>query len=308
MDRRDFLKGCVAAGAGFALGGFPLPLLRSKSSSSAFAAEGDGAPPDIVAVRNGEPEAMFDRGMAAMGGMGRFVGRGQTVAIKPNASWDVPPEMAGNTNPALLNRVVRHCFEAGAARVVVFDNCIEHWQRCYETSGIKAAAEQAGAVIAPAQTERYYVGQSVGGKRLRETAVHEAVLEADVLISLPVLKHHGGAGMTAGIKNFMGAVWDRRFYHGNGLSQCIADFLLVRKPDLTVIDAYRVLTGNGPRSRSPRDVSLAKMQILSTDVVAADASGARILGREPDEHVRIAHAMGFGEIDPAKLRSRRISL
>ncbi len=307
MDRRDFLRGCVAAGAGLVFGGFPLPLLGSKTSSSVFAGEGEAAP-DIVAVRNGEPEIMFDRGIAAMGGMGRFVRRGQTVAIKPNVSWDVPPEMAGNTNPTLLNRVIGHCFEAGASRVVVFDNCIEHWQRCYGTSGIKAAAEQAGAVIAPAHEDRYYVGRGVGGKRLREAAVHEALLEADVLVSLPVLKHHGGAGMTAGIKNFMGAVWDRRFYHGNGLSQCIADFLLVRKPDLTVIDAYRVLTGNGPRSRSPRDVSLAKMQILSTDVVAADAAGARILGREPDEHVRIAHAMGFGEIDPAKLRSRRISL
>jgi uncharacterized protein (DUF362 family) len=284
--------------------------LRAKTSTAADAAmaAGEEGTPDIVAVRNGEPEIMFDRGIAAMGGMGRFVGRGKTVAIKPNVSWDVPPEMAGNTNPALLNRVIRHCFDAGAAKVIVFDNCIEHWQRCFETSGIKAAAEEAGAVIAPANTERYYARRDAGGKKLRDVAVHEVVLEADVLISLPILKHHGGAGMTAGIKNFMGAVWDRRFYHGNGLSQCIADFLLVRKPDLTVIDAYRVLAGNGPRSRSPRDVRLMKMQILSTDIVAADASGSRILGRDPDEHVRIAHAMGFGEIDPARLQSRRISL
>ncbi len=251
---------------------------------------------------------MFDRGIAAMGGMRRFVRQGQTVAIKPNVSWDSRVEMAGNTNPDLVNRIIRHCFDAGAARVVVFDNCIEYYERCYEISRIKAAAEEAGAVIAPAHMDRYYVPRDVNGKNLRQAAVHEAVLEADVLISAPVLKHHGGAGMTGGIKNFMGAVWDRRFYHGNGLAQCIADFLLVRKPDLTVVDAYRVVTGNGPRPRSPRDVKLAKMQIISTDVVAADASGARILGRQPDEHIRIAHAMGFGEIDPARLANRRISL
>lgn len=305
MDRRVFLKSCLVAGMGVGLGGFPLPLVGRKSS--AFATDGEETP-DIVAVRNGEPDVMFDRGIAAMGGMGRFVRKGQRVVIKPNVSWDAPEEMAANTNPTLLNRVVRHCLDAGAREVVVFDNCIEEWRRCYDVSGIKAAAEQAGAVIAPAQTERYYVKREVGGKNLPETAVHEAVLEADVFISLPILKHHGGAGMTAGIKNLMGAVWDRRYYHGHGLSQCIADFLLVRKPDLTVIDAYRVLGGNGPRSRSVRDVKLTKMQIISTDVVAADASGARVLGREPDEHIRIAHAMGFGEIDPAKLKSRRISL
>lgn len=108
----------------------------------------------------------------------------------------------------------------------------------------------------------------------------------------------------------MGAVWDRNFYHSRGLAQCIADFLLVRKPDLTVIDAYRVLTGNGPRSRNPADVSLMKMQILSTDVVAADASGARLLGRKPEDykHLRIAGAMGFGTLAPESLVSRRISL
>ncbi len=304
MNRRTFLKGCLAATAGIGLSAFPLPLLGRKSSAQAE----ENPIPDIVAVRNGEPDVMFDRGIAAMGGMGRFVRQGQTVALKPNVSWDCPVEMAGNTNPALVNRIIRHCFEAGAARVIVFDNCIEHWQRCYETSGIKAAAEAAGAVIAPAQTDRYYQKRNVGGKRLLQADVHEALLEADVLISAPVLKHHGGAGMTGGIKNFMGAVWNRRVYHGYGLAQCIADFLLVRKPDLTVIDAYRVVTGNGPRSRSPSDVKLTKMQILSTDVVAADASGARILGRQPDEHIRIAHAMGFGEIDPARLAARRISL
>lgn len=312
MNRRDFLKTCLAAGAGLGLARSSFGGLVGGPGAHAgeSPALNGGALPDIVAVRNGEPGAMFDRGIAAMGGMGRFVKRGQTVAIKPNASWDARVEMAGNTNPELVNRVARHCLEAGAKRVVVFDHAIEHWQRCLEVSGIGAAVKDAGVMLAPAEAERYYHNRSVNGKTLREVKVHEAVLEADVLISLPILKHHGGAGITGSIKNFMGAVWDRRAYHARGLSQCIADFLLVRKPDLTVIDAYRILTQNGPRSRSEKDVRLAKMQILSTDAVAADASGARLLGNEPSdyEHLRIAHAMGFGELDPGKLVSRRISL
>lgn len=309
MNRRDFMKGCLAAGVGVGLSRLsPMDALSNRVNAADGQASSDI--PDIVAVRNGEPDAMFDRGIAAMGGMGRFVKKGQTVAIKPNISWDVGIEMAGNTNPLLVSRMVKHCLDAGAKRVIVFDHAIEHWQRCLDVSGIGEAIKDSGAVLAPAEAERYYQKYDVGGKTLKEAQVHEAILEADVLISVPVLKHHGGAGITGGIKNFMGAVWNRRSYHATGLSQCIADFLLVRKPDLTVIDAYRVLTTNGPRSRSLKDVRLAKMQILSTDVAAADASGARLLGREAQdyEHIRIAHAMGFGEIDPARLVSRRISL
>lgn len=309
MNRRDFLKGALAAGVGLSLTGLPLPLFHEKRGMLAFGAE-SGELPDIVAVRNGLPETMFDRGIASMGGMGRFVKQGQSVVIKPNVSWDVGTDHAGNTNPALINRIVRHCFEAGAAKVTVVDHTIEHWKSCYENSGIGAAAREAGAVIAPAETERYYHKTDVNGQTLKEALVHEAIIEADVLVNVPVLKHHGGAGMTAGIKNFMGAVWDRRFYHARGLQQCIADFLFVRKPDLTIVDAYRVLTKNGPRSRSLSDVKMMKMQILSTDVVAADASAARLLGRDAADyaHIKIAANMGFGEIDPSKLVGRRISL
>lgn len=309
MDRRDFLKSCLAAGVGLGMVSFPFGATGHRLlGGQAYAAEEEL--PDIVAVRNGEPDVMFDRGIAAMGGMGRFVKRGAKVSIKPNASWDAPVDMAGNTNPVLLARIVRHCLDAGASRVTVFDHTIEHSERCYEISGLGEAARDAGAVIAPAQTERYYQKYTVGGEILKEALVHEAMLDCDVLISVPILKHHGGAGLTGSMKNFMGAVWDRRYYHRYGLQQCIADFMLIRKPDLTVIDAYRTLMTNGPRSRSPQDVRLTKMQILSTDVVAADASGARILGREPAdyEHIRIAGDMGLGQIDPSQLRTRRISL
>lgn len=307
MDRRDFLKQCLVAGIG--LGSASLSGFIPRLSGRVFGAEASQRP-DIVAVRNGEPEVMFDRGIAAMGGMGRFVKRGQKVAIKPNVSWDTKPEFAGNTNPALVHRIIRHCLDAGAASVVVFDHCIEHWKACYDSSGIAAAVNDAGGVIAPGESERYYHKTALQGKVLNETLVHEAMLECDVLISVPVLKHHGGAGMTASMKNFMGAIWDRRYYHGKGLQQCIADFMLIRRPDLSVIDAYRSLVGNGPRSRSLADVKLMKMQILSTDIVAADASGARLLGKKPEdfEHIRIAHQMGLGQIDPAKLNVRRIAL
>ncbi|MCC8180303.1 MAG: DUF362 domain-containing protein [Planctomycetes bacterium] len=320
MDRRDFLKAGVAAGIGLGLGS--VGSIGSFSSSGAVpiiggargfgtAAAGEPGLPDIVAVRNGEPDQMFDSGIAAMGGMRRFVRQGQTVCIKPNISWDSGPEHAANTHPALVRRIIQHCFDAGARSVVVFDHCIEHWQRCYQSSGIAEAVGDAGGTMAPAEAERYYQQTTIrGGVNLKQAKIHEAMLEADVLISVPVLKHHGGAGITASLKNFMGAVWDRRTYHASGLQQCIADFATVRRPDLSVVDAYRCLMNNGPRSRSLADVRLMKMQIISTDIVAADASAARLMGRQPDEyaHIRIAHQMGLGQIDPNLLVNRRISL
>lgn len=160
MNRRDFLKSAVAAGLGLGMAGLPLPW-RGKTG---YAPAGEASTlPDIVAVRNGEPEAMFDSGIAAMGGMGRFVKRGQSVVIKPNVSWDVGVEYGGNTNPGLVNRIVRQCLDAGASKVTIVDHTIEHSKSCYDASGIGAAADDAGAVIAPADAERYYHRTSVNG-------------------------------------------------------------------------------------------------------------------------------------------------
>ena len=140
--------------------------------------------------------------------------------------------------------------------------------------------------------------------------IHESLLECDVLISVPVLKHHGGAGVSISAKNLMGCVWDRRNYHASGLQRCIADFLFARKPDLNIIDAYRVITRNGPRGGSPSDVVEMRSQIISDDIVAADTAASMLLGRKQGEveHIRLAADAGFGEINLSKLNIERISL
>lgn len=308
MDRRDFLKKALAAGLGAAL----LPVNISKSlpfiSSHGSAKAAENPVPDLVAVRNGTAPEMFDRGMAAMGGIGKFVKKGQKIVVKPNVSWTNGPEMASNTNPDLLNRIVRRCLEAGAAQVLVVDHTIEQWKQCWSVSGIESAAKDAGGKMIPAEAERYYHNVNPNGKSLKSAKVHEAVLECDVFIDVPVLKHHGGAGMTAAIKNLMGVVWDRRYYHANNLHQCIADFLAIRKPDLSIVDAYRVMVDRGPRGGSLGSVKQAGMQIISTDVVAADSAAASIFGVKPESlgYLDLAHKAGFGEINLANLRVERI--
>jgi uncharacterized protein (DUF362 family) len=304
MDRREFLKKSLTMGIGAGV------LFMPRGLRGALHAAENAAHPDLVAVRGGTPPVMFDHAMRSIGGMGRFVAKNSTVVVKPNMSWDVPPDGAANTSPDLLAAVVKHCFDAGAKRVLVMDHSIEFWERSRENSGIDDAIRASGATYAPAEREGYYQKVPVGGRALTEAGIHESLLECDALISVPVLKHHGGAGVSISAKNLMGCVWDRRAYHARGLQTCIAEFLRARKPDLNVVDANRVITRRGPRGGSPGDIVEMGSLIVSPDIVAADTAASMMLGRKQGEieHIRLAAEFGFGEMDLSKLRIERIAV
>jgi uncharacterized protein (DUF362 family) len=304
MDRREFLKKTAALGFGAGL----LFLPKGLRGAAALAAQENY--PDLVALKGGTPEAMFDRGMRTIGGMGRFVKKGQTVVIKPNMSWDLTPEYASNTSPGLVAAVIKHCKDAGAKKVIIMDHSLDYWERAVKTNGILSAATNAGAVYAPAEKEGYYHKVTFNGKRLKETMLHETLLECDVLINVPVLKHHNGAGLTGSMKNLMGCVWNRQVYHGSGLQTCIADFLYAKKPNLNIVDAYRVITRNGPRGGNLSDVAQLGSLIISPDIVAADTAASALVGRKQGEVecVRLAAEAGFGQMDLSKLNISRITL
>jgi uncharacterized protein (DUF362 family) len=305
MDRRDFLKNGIVAGSALALGGV------TGLWSAAASAAGPDQQWDLVAVRGGEPDEMFDSAINAYGGMGTFVPKGARVVIKPNIGWDVPPERGGNTNPRLIGRIVEHCFDAGAREVIVFDHSCDNWRQCYLNSGIEAAVKEAGGKTVSADSKGYYREVEIpGGKRLNRALVHEAMLDADVFLNVPVLKDHSSSVITASMKNLMGVVWDRWYFHRNDLHQCIADIASLRRPDLTVVDAYNVMMRNGPRGVSESDVVTMRAQVVSTDFVAADAAGARLYGVDPAEvrHIKLAAEMGLGRMDLKDLAINRIKL
>ncbi|MEW6510915.1 MAG: DUF362 domain-containing protein [Bacteroidota bacterium] len=303
MDRRTFVKRAIGSPlvAGAVLGSDALRHFLAAAPR----------PYDLVAVKGGEPEVMFDRAIDAMGGIGAFVKKGQKVVVKPNIGWDVSPERAGNTNPKLVARIVKRCYEAGAKQVYVFDHTCDDWRGCYRTSGIEASAKAAGATVAPGHSESYYQEVSIrGGRVMKDARVHELILESDVFINVPVLKDHGSARLTASMKNLMGIVWDRRFWHKNDLHQCIADFAGYRDPDLNVVDAYAVMKQNGPRGVSTGDVQIMKTMLVSTDMVTADVAGAKLFGLSPDEigYIPIAARQGVGRMDLNGLNISRITL
>ena len=311
MDRRDFLKAFAVAGAAATVQQVGAMDLMSQTMSNA-----SGEKVDLVAVMGGEPEEMFRRGIAEMGGMKNFVKPGMKVAVKPNIGWDKAPELAGNTNPKLVAEIIKQCFDAGASEVTVFDHTCDDWIKCYKNSGIEDAAKAAGAKVMPAHQESYYRAIELPrGKKMKTAKVHEAILDSDVWINVPVLKNHGGANLTISMKNLMGIVWDRGYFHQNDLQQCIADICSMDKMAvLNVVDAYRIVKTNGPRGRSASDVVLTKGLFVSQDIVAVDTAAAKFFNQvrsmplETVGHLANGQALGIGTMDLDKLNIKRIKI
>ena len=304
-DRREFLKKGLslglAAGGAVILG--KTDFLQAKETEKAI--------PDLVAVKNGEPDAMFKKAIALMGGMEQFVRKGQTVVVKPNIGFPRKPEVGATTNPLLVKTIIESCYQAGAKKVYVFDNVVmptsDNSRNCYKISGIEDAARAAGAIIIPVDDFSYQEVTIPGAKTLKTAEIHHLILDSDVFINVPVLKHHGSIHLSIAMKNLMGIVKNRIKYHFAGLEQCIADFCLYKKPDLNIVDAYRVLMSDGPRG--PRDeqalnVELKKTLLMSRDIVAVDAAAARIFGKNPEDigYIKMGHKQKTGNMNLNELK------
>ena len=312
MQRRQFLR-AAAASAAAALVPEKIFANAKKTSKS----------PDLVAIYGSTAVEMFERGIAEMGGMKRFVSKGQTVVLKPNIGWDKPPQWGSNTNPELVGRIVKHCYEAGAKKVLCFDHtCGNNWDYRYNVSGIQKAVEENGGEMVAGNNEAMYEQQSIPkGKILKKAKVHRLAMNPDVFINIPVLKHHSGAKITCALKNYMGCVWDRRWYHKNNMPQCVADYATYQKTTLTIVDAYRVMLEYGPIGKSPEFAPIAKYQIISTDIVAADAAAVQIFASiarlakmgtpftlNDIKYIAAAEELGVGTADLSKLSVKRISM
>lgn len=313
MDRRDFLRTVAIAGVAATM---KFEGAMDVMAQTVKQAETGSAGYDLVAVMGGEPDEMFRQAIAQMGGMKKFVKPGSKVVLKPNIGWDKTPELAGNTNPMLVAEIIKQCFAAGAKEVTVFDHTCDDWQKCYKNSGIEAAAKAAGAKVLPADQESYYREISLPrGKNLKKAKVHNAIMDCDVWINVPILKNHGGAQLTISMKNHMGIVWDRGFFHQHDLQQCIADICTMSKPAvLNVVDAYRIMKTNGPRGRSASDVVLAKGLFISQDIVAVDTAAAKFFNQVREMpldkvgHLSKAQELKVGTMDIDKLKVKRIKI
>jgi uncharacterized protein (DUF362 family) len=191
-NRRNFIKTGIAAGAA---------LVLSKQAKSQDIPFFTGPIYDLVAVKGGEPAQMYDLAIASMGGLQLFIKKGDTVVVKPNIGWNSVPERAANTNPDLIGRIVKNCYEVGAKEVRVFDYTCDDWEKCYNSSGIEKAVKDAGGKLFQGNLEKFYREVTIPmGKNLKKEKVHELVLDSDKFINVPVLKNHGSAVLTIAMK------------------------------------------------------------------------------------------------------------
>jgi uncharacterized protein (DUF362 family) len=322
IDRRDFLKSMALAGASMAcfnLAGCGKEAGEGAGEGAARLAMKGGPDGNIgLAVARGsdDPARLVRSAVDAVGGMGRFVGAGDVVVVKPNIGWNRTPEQAANTNPHVVEEVVRMCVDAGARKVRVFDSPCNPAPRTYKMSGIEEAAARAGADVEFMDERKFKQVAIPEGVSLKSWSMYTDAFEADVLINVPILKHHSMARVTIGMKNLMGLLGGNRSAIHPGFDQKLADINTVLVPHLTILDAFRVLKAHGPNSGTPRDVELARRIVVGTDPVAVDSYGARLFGSLTGHemsgagigYIRIANEMGLGEMDLGRVEIKEIEV
>lgn len=301
MQRREFLKCAAVAGCGLLLGETLdlVPQAESSERLDLVVAHGAGKPPSHIV------KSAID----TFGGIKKFISRGDVVVVKPNIGWDRTPELAANTNPEVVAAIVKLCFDAGAKKVKVFDRSVNDPRRCYKQSGIADAASSLGADVSFVDDRRFR-DVSIKGRVLTSWPLYADILEADKIINVPIAKHHGLAKLTMSMKNWMGVMGGQRGRIHQKIGECLADVCLVVKPTLTVLDAVRVLTTNGPQGGSLSDVKRLDTIIVGVDQVGIDSYGATLFGMKGSDlsYVRAGAAAGLGVMDLSRLKIKKLNV
>ncbi|MDH7499129.1 MAG: DUF362 domain-containing protein [candidate division NC10 bacterium] len=263
--------------------------------------------PDLAVATGAVPSRTTAAAIQALGGMRRFIQRGDVVVVKPNIGWDRSPEQAADTNPEVVATLVTLCLEAGAKRVKVFDHPVNDARRCYARSGIAEAARRVGAEVSYVDLSKFRE-MKIQGEALKSWPIYTEAVEADRLINVPIAKHHGLSRLTMGLKNWMGVIGGRRSLLHQEIDVALADLASFFKPHLVVLDAMRILVANGPQGGSPQDVRTTSTVVAGVDQVAIDSYGSTLFGLRGEDlgYLRHAHARGLGQLDYHRLRMKSI--
>ena len=307
-SRRRFLRLALTLGLGPALascGGSALPTPTRPVATPAPGAA------YLAVARGADPRAITRAALDTLGGIARFVHPGDDVVLKPNICVDYRTfEYGATTNPQVVSALVELCLEAGARRVRAMDNPFGGGaESAYANSGIAAAVEAAGGQMEIMNRAKFRETAIPGGRDIDSWPVYQEILAADVLINVPVAKHHNLARLSLGAKNLLGTVLQPSRLHVN-LGQRVADLASLLRPTLTVVDAVRTLVAHGPTGGNLADVRLTNAVVASHDLVAADAYAATFfdLAGADVPYVRAAADMGLGTLDLGAIHVEEVAL
>jgi len=299
MKRREFLKSAAIAGAGLSLCSV-LDLITDTADAATKS--------ELIVASGPNPSKTTRAAIDALGGMKKFVSKGDVVVIKPNIGWDRLPDHAATTNPEVVAALVLMCYEAGAKKVKVFDRSVNDARRCYMQSGIYTAAKNAGADVSYVD-ERKFREKTLNGLVLKSWPIYDEILTADKIINVPIAKHHSLSRLTLGMKNWMGIMGGAREKIHQRIDESLVDISLAMKPAMTVLDAVRILTRNGPQGGNIADVKKLDTIIASVDQVAVDSYGATLFGLKGSDlgYLRLGEKHGLGTMDLAKVKIRKVT-
>ena len=321
IDRRQFLERMLAlAGTALATAAFisllscskePTPEPPSDNITPPSPPPGDAA---YLAVARGEsPTTLVQRSINALGGIGRFVKPGNDVIIKPNICGSGrTPEYASTTNPEVVAALVALCLGAGAKRVRVMDFPFSGTPNdAYNNSGIAEAVRKAGGDMEVMTKMKFQDTPIPNGKAITSCRVYTDIVEADVLIDVPIAKHHSDTVLTLGMKNMMGVVSNPQSYHTADMAERVTDLNCLVRPHLVVVDAIRILMNNGPTGGNLNDVKRMNTVIASHDIVAADSYAATLFGKTaldlPIVRAGARRGLGTMDLDPSKIKIEEIA-
>ncbi|HOZ45104.1 MAG TPA: DUF362 domain-containing protein [Candidatus Hydrogenedentes bacterium] len=332
ISRRRFLGhvGRVSAVAGAALAGSgcPTPVIPPNAPVTHRSR--------VVAVRGRDLVTMTRETLEAFGGIESVVNPGETVFIKPNfgaiGMVQYNPIRDGDcAKPEIVLTVAEECLKAGAAEVIIGEggqSNVWDWKDVETLDGATNVADEAARL-----THRYpgkvslvclnsqsptYTPIPSPFTTLGEIYISSLLLEADRIISIPVIKSHRWTQVTASLKNFvgvtpaprygMGLMW-RFLLHNAGIEQCFLDVVRAVQPDFAIADCSICCEGNGPHvmpgwwgtTVDMRDRLGDWLLLAGTDLAAVDATAARVISHDPDavDHLRMAYEQGFGQIQEA---------
>lgn len=296
MKRRIFVRNGMLVSSGLLMS----PLVPAQ--------ERTGGKAEVIQVKGTSPYEITRRAVAELGGMKRFISRGDVVMVKPNIGWNRTTEQAACTHPEVLRAVIELAFTAGAKKIVVMDNTCHKAEDCYQRSGIEAMARRAGAEVRFSDENRLVL-HDFKGEFLGKWPVYRDHLEVDKFINVPILKHHGSSGLTIAMKNLFGILGGNRGKLHRDMGENIADLANGFRSHLVVVDAWRVLVRNGPVGGRLSDVEERRTVIASPQIMHADVAAAALFGRDARqiEFLQAAHQRKMGEIDIAKIALKSLS-
>lgn len=319
-SRRDFLMRGMKVAAAIAAAGYLGREFRDKTGPQAGPEKGalvglpDFSIPEQagkMAIATGADRAKsVRRALDALGGIEKFVTRGDRVVLKVNAGFTTPPTFSATTHPDLVAEVVRLCIAAGASAVMVTDNPVNDPVSSFELSGIALAARSAGAAVVLPHASLFRPVTLSGGTLIRDWPMLSLPLEgATRLIGLAPVKNHNCAGATMTLKNWYGLLGGRRNIFHQNINDTVKELALLVKPTLVILDGTTTMMTNGPTGGSLSDLKPTNTMIVGTDPVAVDAFGATLLGMSADDlpYITKAAAAGAGTANYQSLNPTRVA-